>query len=92
MMRISFSWSGTGLLPEPTNEVTPGVLRTTYQASSDITMLTRMYPGKMRRATFRRWPSLISMTSSVGTRTSKILSDMSINSTRLRRFARTFSS
>ena len=42
MLRISCSWSGTGLFPEPTNEVTPGVLRTTYQDSSDITMLTRM--------------------------------------------------
>src|SRR5437588_1988016 len=47
MLRISLSWSGTGLFPEPTKEVTPGVLRTTYQDSSDITMLTRMYPGKM---------------------------------------------
>src|SRR5580704_5996477 len=46
----------------------------------------------MRLLTLRRWPSLISMTSSVGTRTSKIWSCMSIDSTRLRRFARTFSS
>src|SRR5205807_8817185 len=46
----------------------------------------------MRLATRRRWPSLISMTSSVGTSTSKILSCMSIDSTRLRRLARTFSS
>src|SRR5580692_10743572 len=46
----------------------------------------------MRLLTFRRCPSLISMTSSVGTRTSKIWSCMSIDSTRFRRFARTFSS
>src|SRR6266705_1451817 len=39
---ISFSCSGTGLLPEPTKLVTPGVLRTTYQDSSDMIMLTRM--------------------------------------------------
>ena len=39
---VSLYASGTGLLPEPTKEVTPGVLRTTYQDSSDMTMLTRM--------------------------------------------------
>jgi hypothetical protein len=42
MPRISLSASGTGLFPEPTKEVTPGVLRTTYHDSSDMTMLTRM--------------------------------------------------
>src|SRR5438270_184584 len=46
----------------------------------------------MRFDTFRRWPSLISITSSVGTSTSKILSCMSMDSTRLRRLVFTFSS
>jgi len=38
---ISSAVSGTGLLPGPTNPVTPRVLRTTYQVSSFMIMLTR---------------------------------------------------
>src|ERR1700686_3760346 len=90
--RTSFSWSGTGLFAEPTKLVTPGVLRTTNHDSFDITMRTRMYPGKIRFWTWRRLPSLISISSSMGTRTCRILSCMSIDSILFSRFFLTFSS
>ena len=42
-MRLTSSRdSATGLACEPTNPVTPGVLRTTYQLSSSSSICTRM--------------------------------------------------
>jgi hypothetical protein len=40
ILATSFSDSGVGLAPEPTNPVTPGVFRTTYQESSSRYMRT----------------------------------------------------
>jgi hypothetical protein len=69
-IRSTSGWdSGTGLLPEPTNPVTPGVFFTTVQASSDISMLTSTYPGRTRFSVCTFCPSFVSITCSVGTTT-----------------------
>jgi hypothetical protein len=60
---------GTGLLPDPTKPVTPGVFFTTVHASSDMSMLTRTYPGSTRFSVCTFWPSFVSTTCSVGTTT-----------------------
>src|SRR5450759_2049629 len=48
MPLISCSCNGTGLLPEPTKEVTPGVLRTTYHDSSDTVSYTHLRAHETR--------------------------------------------
>ena len=45
---------------------TPGVLRTTYQASSDITISTSIYPGNIFLVFSLVTPSLVSTTFSSG--------------------------
>src|SRR5688500_14377286 len=67
--RTSLSVSSVGLSPLPTKLVTPGVLRTTYQESSLMTISTSTYPVKILRSTGWRLPFLISISSSVGTST-----------------------
>jgi hypothetical protein len=74
-------------LPDPTKEVTPGVLRTTYQLSSLIAISTSTYPGKTLRFTVWRWPLRISISSSIGTSTWKIWSSTPIDSMRCSRLA-----
>ena len=68
--------SGIGFVPEPTNPVTPGVLRTTYQERSLTIMSTKAYPGKTFFLVTFFLPSLSSVSSSIGTTTLKISSSM----------------
>src|SRR5579884_2940609 len=83
------SWRGSGLPPDPTKPVTPGVLRTTYQESSSMIISTSTYPGNTFFLAIRRFPSLISISSSVGTRMRKIFPCIPMDATRRSRFVRT---
>src|SRR5665811_1419527 len=82
--------SGVGLVWDPTNPVTLGVLRTAYHASSSRYRRMSTYPGNFLRWTVTFLPTLYSTTSSIGMTTSKILSSRCIDLTRDSRFALTF--
>ena len=70
MFSTSLREKGVGRAPLPTNPVTPGVLRTTYQESSSSAMRTSRYPGNTFFCTTTLRPPLNSMTSSIGMTTS----------------------
>ena len=69
---ISSGVSGTGLLPGPTNPVTPRVFLTTYQVSSFMIILIRTYPGNIFFWVCFVTPFFVSWTFCIGTRTSRI--------------------
>ena len=86
MLSTSRRESGVGLVPGPTNPVTPGVLRITDHESSSRSHRQSRYPGKTFFWTTTFLPFLNSTTSSIGMTTSKMRSSTFIETIRLSRF------